>query len=79
MAQYFDLGNGEAVCSNPGGRFHGWLFRRHPDGQLVSIGELREIANPIPASAVTTSVDRGRVSVVETNAERGASPALSGG
>ncbi len=30
-----------AVCSNPGGRFHGWLFQQHPDGQWVSIRKLQ--------------------------------------
>ena len=47
MAQeLFDLGDGIAVACNPGGRFHGWLFKKHPDGQYVSIGKLPVIANP---------------------------------
>lgn len=37
----------EAVNFNPGGRFHGWLFRRHPDGQFVSVRKLQEV-NPFP-------------------------------
>ncbi len=32
------LPDGNAVCF--GGRFHGWLFRRHPDGQWVSVQKL---------------------------------------
>ena len=46
MAQLFDLGNGEAVNFNPGGRFHGWLFRRYPDGQYVSVRKLDIVDNP---------------------------------
>jgi hypothetical protein len=44
-AAIFDLGNGTGVCSNPKGRFHGWLFRRHPDGYWVSLRKL-EPKNP---------------------------------
>ncbi len=47
MAQeMFDLGDGRAVNFNPDGRFHGWLFVRHPDGQYVSIRKLDIIKNP---------------------------------
>mgnify|MGYP001566898881 CR=1 FL=1 len=47
MAQeMFDLGDGLAVSSNPGGKFHGWLFRQHPDGQYVSVRKLDLIENP---------------------------------
>jgi hypothetical protein len=42
-AEMFDIGNGFAVCSNPGGRFHGWLFRKHPDGQYVSVRKLETV------------------------------------
>jgi len=35
-----------AVCFNPGGRWHGWLFYRHPDGQLVSLRKLEQAKNP---------------------------------
>ena len=38
----FDLGNGTAVNFNPRGRFHGWLFRQHPDGQWVSVKKLEK-------------------------------------
>ena len=40
--QLFLLGNGEAICCNPSGRFHGWLMRQHPDGQWVSVRKLDE-------------------------------------
>jgi hypothetical protein len=40
--EIFDLGNGFAVNFNPRGRFHGWLFRRHPDGQWVSVKKLEK-------------------------------------
>lgn len=47
MAQeMFDIGDDLAVCCNPAGKFHGWLFRRHPDGQYFSIRKLKVIANP---------------------------------
>ena len=36
----FYLGDNLAVNFNPRGRLHGWLFRRHPDGQWVSIRKL---------------------------------------
>ena len=53
MAQeLFDLGDGMAVCSNPGGRFHGWLFRKHPDGEFVSVRKLVDV------SPFSTGLDR---------------------
>lgn len=44
--ELFSLGNGLAVCSNPGHRFHGWLFRQHPDGQWVSVVRLSLVDLP---------------------------------
>jgi hypothetical protein len=41
-----DIGGGLAVSSNPGGKFHGWLFRKHPDGQYVSVCRLEAIPHP---------------------------------
>lgn len=41
--ELFEIGNDQAVCCNPGGRFHGWLFRRHPDGQWVSVRKLKTV------------------------------------
>jgi len=35
--QFFDLRNGNYFCCEPGGRWHGWLFYKHPDGQFVSV------------------------------------------
>ncbi len=29
------------LCFNPGGRWHGWVFRKHPDGNLVSVREVK--------------------------------------
>jgi hypothetical protein len=50
MAQeLFELPDGTAVCCNPGGRWHGWLFVRHPDGQFVSARKLEPPANPYGA------------------------------
>lgn len=46
--QHFDLGDGRVVCFNPAGRFHGWVFRRHPDGYLVSDQKLEAL--PLPPS-----------------------------
>jgi len=44
MAQeLFDIGNDLAVNCNPGGRFHGWLFRKHPGGQYVSVRKLNAL------------------------------------
>lgn len=49
MAQeLFDLGNGLAFACNPNGRFHGWLFKQHPDGQWVSYRKLDLVADPFP-------------------------------
>ncbi|HWV44156.1 hypothetical protein [Pseudorhodoplanes sp.] len=44
--ELFELPDGTAVCCNPGGRFHGWLFRRHPDGQMVSARKLELAKDP---------------------------------
>ncbi len=47
MGTFFELPDGKIVCFNPGGRFHGWLFRRHPDGQFVSVQKLSEVQPPL--------------------------------
>jgi len=46
------LPNGEGVCLS--GRFAGWLFRKHPDGQWISIRklELRDPAEGNPLAAL---------------------------
>lgn len=44
--QLFDLGDGRVVQFNPAGRFHGWVFRRHADGQLVSDQQLEPVEMP---------------------------------
>lgn len=41
---FFDLGNGTAVCAD--GRWRGWLCRRHPDGQFITVRKLPEATNP---------------------------------
>lgn len=33
-------GRALAVNFNPHGRFHGWIFRQHPDGQYVLVRKL---------------------------------------
>ena len=44
--ELFDIGNGLAVCCNPEGKFHGWLFAIHSDGQYVSVKKLELVENP---------------------------------
>lgn len=55
MAQeLFQIDDQTAVQCNPSGRFHGWLFRKHPDGQWVSFRKLELVENPfgnLPAFA----------------------------
>lgn len=47
MAQeLFQIDDSTAINCNPQGRFHGWLFRKHPDGQWVSVRKLEPVANP---------------------------------
>ena len=41
------LAPGEGVCV--GGRFHGWLMRRHQSGEWVSVRELQAIDPMAPA------------------------------
>jgi len=41
--ELFDVGGGLAVGFNPNGRFHGWFFRQHPDGQYVSVRKLNKL------------------------------------
>ena len=58
MAQeLFDLGNGLAVACNPGGRFHGWVFEKHPLGQWVSIRKLDLVNDPFKHT-IPAVVDR---------------------
>jgi len=47
MQELFKLNDQQAVCCNPGGRFHGWLFRKHADGSYVSERKL-EVTEPFP-------------------------------
>ena len=54
MTELFKIDDETAVCSNPGGRFHGWLFKRHPDGDWVSERKLE----PAPPKPKTTGADR---------------------
>ncbi len=35
--------NEYAIRFNPGGKFHGWMYVLHPDGQWVSIHKLEDI------------------------------------
>lgn len=49
--EMFEIGGGLFLCCAPGSRWHGWRFRRHPDGQYVSVrkselGPPGEGANP---------------------------------
>ena len=47
MAQeLFHIDDNTAVQCNPGGRFHGWLLRRHPDGQWVTVRKLEPVTDP---------------------------------
>lgn len=46
--ELFKLNEQQAVQCNPGGRFHGWLFRRHPDGQWISERKLEQTEIPNP-------------------------------
>lgn len=43
--ELFELPDGNVVCC--GGKWHGWLFRRYPDGQLVAWRKLKP-AKPYP-------------------------------
>lgn len=51
--QLFDLENDLAVSCNPGGRFHGWLFRKTKDGGWVSVCELKDIAPTLAKPKIT--------------------------
>ena len=59
MAQeLFDLGDGLAVACNAGGRHHGWLFQKHPNGQYVSLRKLdlvwpRQLVSPFQSVSYT--------------------------
>lgn len=57
MQELFRIDDNMAVNSNPGGRFHGWLFRKHPDGQWVSVRKLDAI--PVGLSALRSSPATG--------------------
>jgi hypothetical protein len=45
---FFELPDGQVVCFNPTGRWHGWLFRRHADCSLVSVRKLGLASLPLP-------------------------------
>lgn len=54
--ELFLMSPGFAVCSNPGGRFHGWLFQQHADGHWVSVMKLDPV--PLPPDPLTQSAGR---------------------
>lgn len=58
-AQYFELPDGKVVSFNPAGRWHGWIWRRHPDGQLVTEQKLEAIDPRIP-DAVGSPTEPGK-------------------
>jgi hypothetical protein len=45
--ELFAINETEAICCNPGGRFHGWLFRKRADGSYVSVRRLKKV-DPTP-------------------------------
>lgn len=47
MSTIYKLRDGYGVCV--GGRFDGWLMRKHPDGQWVSVEKLELEAPKVPA------------------------------
>lgn len=49
-----------AVHFNPGGRFHGWLFRQHPDGYWVSVAKLAPVPEPWHDPAITAPAVPGK-------------------
>ena len=51
--QLFYLGDNLAVQFNPKGRFHGWLFRRHPDGQWVNLRKATDADIEVMSEAVS--------------------------
>lgn len=59
METFFALPDGKFVCFNPGGRWHGWLFYRHPDGQFVSERKLQEV-EPQMAHSTRESQQEGK-------------------
>lgn len=44
--ELFKLNRYRAICCNPGGQFHGWLFALHPDGHWVSVRQLEQTEIP---------------------------------
>jgi hypothetical protein len=47
-AAYFKLPDGRVVSFNPCGRWHGWIWRIHPDGQMVSESKLEAFTPIVP-------------------------------
>ena len=50
----------EGVCMD--GRWKGWLFRKHPDGQFVSVRKLDEVD---PMELIQRTSLFGRIPVME--------------
>ena len=57
QGRMFDLGNGLAVNFCPSGRFHGWIFRKHPDGYYVSVRKLDTIVPRNPCAQYFNAED----------------------
>lgn len=71
IPQLFAIDNDHAICFNPGGRFHGWTFWRHLDGQWVSVATPNPIESPkglfgetLSASPTPTTQGRPTVDLV---------------
>jgi hypothetical protein len=46
--ELFRLNKNRAICCNPGGQFHGWLFRLNKRGLWVSLKKLAMAEIPDP-------------------------------
>ena len=39
-----------AVEDDPNSRYYGWLFAKHPDGQWVSLADMKPVWRQVPTS-----------------------------
>ena len=53
-----------AICLNTNGHYDNWLFYRHPDGQLVTLGKIEEISTLRAENANLLRVKEAAIPIV---------------
>lgn len=68
MSEFFEVASGVALCCNPGGKWHGWLFRRGNNNNWVSVRKLEQLEFPTEGVFLRTPMSGALVGQLRANA-----------